>query len=301
MAKTSLSERWRGLVRTGEAAVVLGLWAAGLAAGDMVITAILLVAGLLVSLVAVAADSTRSRVAKAFLSVILILFFATAGTVAYWRHTSDTAAQEAARSARVTTAPRPPKIAPSPPQVSAPASAPKPPVTPLYPNVFVVGVGTAAFVVVGLALIRWLEDRIRQALLVIVGGSIGRGLDPNMPSTGGTRPRSSTEMQFLAARWWFSLWAGPPLYIYQAKRRLEFIDSWTVYFRERDDSTTRSFSGAADLRQVAIINALDYTVDETPDGIYYLCYTREQLERNIQAAMTKAWPPGAAAPVQSAS
>jgi hypothetical protein len=55
------SDRWRGAIRAAETAVVIGLWAAGLAAGDLVIAAVLLVPGWIVGTIAILAGSSRSR------------------------------------------------------------------------------------------------------------------------------------------------------------------------------------------------------------------------------------------------
>jgi hypothetical protein len=86
MAQTSWVERWRVGIRASETALVIGLWAAGLAASDLVIAAILLGAGAIVGLVAVWADPARSVAAKLLLSLIVAVFFALAAVVTGWRH-----------------------------------------------------------------------------------------------------------------------------------------------------------------------------------------------------------------------
>jgi hypothetical protein len=86
MAQASWVERWRVGIRASETALVIGLWASGLAASDLIIAAILLAAGAIVGLVAVWADPARSAVAKLVLSVIVATFFALAALITGWRH-----------------------------------------------------------------------------------------------------------------------------------------------------------------------------------------------------------------------
>jgi len=86
MAQASWVERWRVGIRASETALVIGLWASGLAAGDLVIAAILLGAGAIVGLVAVWADPARSAAAKLALSLIVAAFFVLAAVVTAWRH-----------------------------------------------------------------------------------------------------------------------------------------------------------------------------------------------------------------------
>jgi len=86
MPQATWVERWRVGIRASETALVIGLWASGLAAGDVVIAAILLAAGAIVGLVAVWADPARSAAAKLVLSLIVATAFALVGLVTVWRH-----------------------------------------------------------------------------------------------------------------------------------------------------------------------------------------------------------------------
>lgn len=86
MAQAAWVERWRVGIRASETALVIGLWASGLAASDIVIAAILLGAGAIVGLVAVWADPARSATAKLVLTLVVATFFALAALITGWRH-----------------------------------------------------------------------------------------------------------------------------------------------------------------------------------------------------------------------
>jgi hypothetical protein len=79
-------QRWRRGIRAGEFVLVVGLWAAALAASDMVIAGTLFVVALVFGGIAIIADSSRSRWRKVGLFALLAIVLGVSFTVVYWRH-----------------------------------------------------------------------------------------------------------------------------------------------------------------------------------------------------------------------
>jgi hypothetical protein len=78
-------ERWRIGIRTGETAIIITLWAAGVEAADMIIVALMLVAALVVGAIAIATDPSRSGGVKTFLAVCLTLSLCGSGGFTFYR------------------------------------------------------------------------------------------------------------------------------------------------------------------------------------------------------------------------
>jgi len=99
---------------------------------------------------------------------------------------------------------------------------------------------------------------------------------------------TSTEMQFLRGRGWYSFWASPPFSSYRAKRRLEFIDSWAAYFNARRAAGPISLTVGSDQQALMTDLAMEYTLGEAPRPIKFFAYTPDQLRKNIESRLPNA-------------
>ncbi len=85
-------QSWRNGLRLGETAVVIGLWTGGIAASDVVIAQVLLIAGLVFGVVAIFADPASSREKSLGLSLALFLSFGVAEGIYFFRKSSPSPA-----------------------------------------------------------------------------------------------------------------------------------------------------------------------------------------------------------------
>jgi hypothetical protein len=116
----------------------------------------------------------------------------------------------------------------------------------------------------------------------VLSGAVRRALNSNAKSTPNTRSqRSATEIQFLRGKKWYVFWASPPFSLYQAKRRLEFIESWERFFQERE--ALISLQPGGDVGKYVVENAVDYTLREAPDAVYHLAITHHHMRELIAA------------------
>jgi hypothetical protein len=91
----------------------------------------------------------------------------------------------------------------------------------------------------------------------------------------------AAKRQFLRGRWWYMALAAWPLHSFRAMRRLEFIESWSHYFEERELGIVPTLKDGPTKYLIGFV--LDYAVAEVPNAIYHLAMTREQVEKNILA------------------
>jgi hypothetical protein len=85
-ARVPWHKKWRGGIRAAETAIVVGLWATGITAADVVFIALLLVTAFLIGAVAIIADPVRSRITKTALALALAVGLSVSGAVAVYRH-----------------------------------------------------------------------------------------------------------------------------------------------------------------------------------------------------------------------
>lgn len=78
--------RLRAIIRTGEAAVVLAFWTAGITAPDFLIVAILFIAGCAVGVVAALTEPEIKPGQKIIASALVVITFMASGALVYLRH-----------------------------------------------------------------------------------------------------------------------------------------------------------------------------------------------------------------------
>jgi hypothetical protein len=140
----------------------------------------------------------------------------------------------------------------------------------------------AGLISVAIAHIRQRRTTTGKATL---SGAVGAALEPDTKRPSETHAqRSALETQFLRGKRWWTFWASPPFSLYQAKRRLEFIESWDKFFKERDALIAYS---AEEPGRVFVENAVDYTVRLAPDAIYSLYITHHHMREMILAQLMK--------------
>jgi hypothetical protein len=102
--------------------------------------------------------------------------------------------------------------------------------------------------------------------------------------------RPSIKSKFLRRRSLYNFFAKSPLSFYWAKRRAEFIDSWTRFFHEHDKVTIVDLSTEHAKQNARITIALLYAVNQAPDEIYHLAHRPEDLRMLIEARMHRSYP-----------
>lgn len=138
--------------------------------------------------------------------------------------------------------------------------------------------GVIAVVLVLLGLIGLRRQRPSPAPQIVIDDVIKKATRSNAENADDApkQSRTATELQFLRGRWWYAIWARPPFYSYKAKRRLEFIDSWTAYFKEH--KLPEPDAPIEDVRAFVVERAVEFVIATQPDAVFVLLKTPHQLE-----------------------
>ena len=110
--------------------------------------------------------------------------------------------------------------------------------------------------------------------------------DLDMPVEDSIRP--SIQLKFSRWKGFYEFFAGRPFQFYWAKRRLEFINAWAWYFRQRDRLIIPDMSNERNAHNARVAAALVYTVNQGPDEIYHLGYRPDDVRMQIEAAINSA-------------